>query len=257
MSESANREQELGLRETDPVARMTRWEKCGFWIPPVCWGLCAVVPFFVSASFLMAFAVSLLIHFQGIIHHPDWLKNIGPSMAFLAGMLVISGALLVYPVSAFRKMARRKKESGSIYPSGEELIARRNRWEHPPAWLRIVVVLFFCLVAFAATHAVWADPGRYLLLNLDFPALFWLIAIMVAIDVFWPRVGRQWTGFVASGAFGLLAIIGTVAVIRHGNHKASDWGFPLLMASFAVFLAVASVHEGRKKVRITPASQAP
>lgn len=257
MSQDANSEQEQNLREIDSVARMTRWEKFEFWLPPTCWGFCAGVPFLVSSSFLIAFSLSLLIHLQGYIHHPEWLKNLGPSLVFLTAMLAFSGALLIYPASVFRKMARRKKESGSLYPSGEELVARRHRWEHPSAWLKIAVVLFFCLIAFAASHAVWTDPGRYLLLNLGFPALFWLIAIIVVFDVFWPRPGRRWTGFVASGAFALLAIIGVAAVIRHGNHTASEWGFPLSMALFSIFCVVASVHEGKKKVRKAPASPAP
>jgi len=252
MSESANREQELGLRETDPVARMTRWEKCGFWIPPVCWGLCAVMPFLLSALSLIAFSVSLVIRLQGVIRDPELLKNLGPTIV----LLVIPGAVLMYPVSVFRKMARRKKETGSIYPSGEELIARRNRWEHPPAWLRIAVVLFFCLIAFAATHSLWVSPDRRVSVYWGFPALFWLVAVIVIVDVVWPRPGRQWTGFLISGVFGLMAIMAVVLIVHRGKYTSSDWGFPLLMASFAVLFAVASVHEGKKKVRITPASQA-
>jgi len=110
---------------------MTRWEKCDFWFLPTLWALCWGVPFLISASFLVALGVSFLIHLQGYIHHPEWFKNLEPSLVFLTAMLVISGAILIYPVSIFRKMTHSKKESGSLYPSGEELTARRFRREHP------------------------------------------------------------------------------------------------------------------------------
>jgi len=88
-----------------------------------------------------------------------------------------------------------------------------------------------------------------------FPALFWLVAVIVAFDLFWPQPGRQWTGFMVSGAFGILAIIGVVAIVRHGNHIASECVFPLLMVSLSIGLAVASVREGKRKVRGATTSQ--
>ncbi len=256
MPEDTNAEREHSRLETDHVdndtncsARMTRWEKCEFLIFPVSWSALAGVPFLVSALFLIAFAVSMLVHFQEIIHHPDRLKNLEPSLVFLAALLVVSGALLIYPVSAFRKMFRRKKESGSIFPCDEELAARRYREYHPPMWLRILCILFFSLIAVGATGSLITSSDRLVLAAWSWPALFWLVAIMVAVDAVWPRPGRQWTGFVASGAFSLLAVLTTVLITRHGKYSTSDLFFPLLMAFSSLFFAVVSVHEGKKKMR--------
>jgi hypothetical protein len=249
IDEVPNGDQNQRLHETVVIATMTRWEKFEFWLFPVGWAFSAGLLFLISALLLLGYSVAALLHLQAIGHHPGALKNLGLTLAILVPVLAISGALLIYPVKVFRKMARRKKESGSPYPGGGELIARRNRWEHPPVWLRIVVILFFSLIAFGITYSLWVSPDRRVLAYWSWPALFWLVAIMVAVDAIWPRPGRLWTGSVASIAFGLLAVLAVVVIVRHGNYKASDSFFPLLFAFCSVFLAVATAHEGKKKMR--------
>jgi hypothetical protein len=248
MSEDSN-EQEQSLREIDGVAKMTRWEKCGFWYFPVFWALSAGTLFLVLALIFVGYLLILLLHFRTIIHHPGGLKDWGSALALVAGLLLISGAVLIYPVSVFRKMPRRKKQTGSPYPSGEELIARRYRDEHPPVWRRILVILFFSWIALGATHSIWASRDRRVLAAWSVPGTFWLLAIMAAVDSAWPKPGRKWTGFVVSGALGLTAILATVAIVRHGQYIASNWLFPLLMAFGCVGFAVVTVREGKKKTR--------
>ena len=254
MSEGANNEQEQNLREIDGVAKMTRWEKFEFWFSPVFWATSMGALFLVSAFCVVGTVVIVLFHFQIAIHHPDRLKYIGTYLAYLAAALAISGAVLLYPIKVFRKMARRKKESGSLCPSGEELAARRYRQEHPSVWLRIPVVLFFCLIAFAATHSLWISPDRQVFFAWGIPALVWLVAFMAVVDAISPRPGRQWTGFVVSGAFGLIAVLAGALIFHRGKYSPSDSFFPLLMAFLSLLSSIISVHEGKKKVRNVPAS---
>ncbi|HEV2324966.1 MAG TPA: hypothetical protein VGS10_13530 [Terracidiphilus sp.] len=119
---------------------------------------------------------------------------------------------------------------------------------YPPAWVRILIVSFFCLIAFGATHTIWTTSYRRVPANWIIPSLFWLIAIVVAIDVFIPRSGRQWTGFLASGAFGTIAILTVAGIVHHGGYI-SEWVFPILMAALSVGLAVLSVRERKRGVR--------
>lgn len=255
VSEYPDSEHDQRLREIDACARMTRWEKFEFWFSPVFWTSSMGVLFLVCALCAAGTVVIVLFHLQIAIHHPDRLKYVWTYLAYLAAPLAISGAVLIYPVSVFRKMARRKKETGSPYPSGEELIAHRYRSEHPAVWSRVAIVLFFSLIAFAVTRSLWASPDRWALTYWIWPDLLWLVAIMVSVEAISPRPGRQWTGFVASSALGLEAILAVIAILRHNKHTATSWGFAFLMALFFVVFAVATIQEGKKKARNAPASQ--
>jgi hypothetical protein len=249
MAEAENGGPERALDTVERVEPMTGWGKAGFLYLPTIWALIAGAHLIVFASFLLALVVVLFLH--------PHLKGFAPSIVFLAGGCVIFGAILIYPIHFFRKMRVRKRETGSIFPSGEELAAIRYRRQHAPAWVRTCVLLFFCLIAFGATHALWSSPHRQILVNWSIPALFWLIAIMVAIDAFMPLPGRQWTGFAASGAFGTMAILTVAAIIHHGDCKISDSVFPVLMAALSIACAIISVREGRCKVRGTKRAVVP
>jgi predicted membrane channel-forming protein YqfA (hemolysin III family) len=115
-------------------------------------------------------------------------------------------------------------------------------------------VLFFCLIAFAATHSLWISPDRQVFFAWGIPALVWLVAFMAVVDAISPRPGRQWTGFVVSGAFGLIAVLAGALIFHHGKYSPSDSFFPLLMAFLSLLSSIISVHEGKKKVRNVPAS---
>jgi hypothetical protein len=258
MSEVANSEQEQSSHEIDSVARMTRWEKCEFLFLPVSLAALAGFELLVLAFCLIKLSLTVLFNFQTVIHHLDRLKQLGPSLAIVIGsLLAISGVLLIHPALVLRKMVRRKKQSGRYCPNGEELLARKYRSDHLPLWLRVVVPLFFSLIAIAVTHSLWVSPEGRVRADWIWPALLWLVAIIVAVEAISSRPGRQWTGFVASSALGLEAILAVVAIFHQSRHTASGWGFPLLMALFSVIFAVATVQEGKKKVRNARASHAP
>lgn len=253
MPKDPNSDHEQSPREIDSVATMTRWEKCEFLFVPVSLATLGGFELLVLAFCLIKLSLTVLFNFQTVIHHLDRLKQLGPSVAIIIGsLLTISGVLLISPALAFRKMIRRKKQSGSFYPNGEELLARRYRAEHPPSWLRAAVVLFVSLIAFGATHSLWVSTYRRVPIVWSWPGLLWLVAIMAAVDAIRPRPGRLWTGTVVSGAFTLETILAVVLIVHHGKYTASDWGFPLLMAFCSVLSAVVTVREGKKKMHIAP-----
>jgi len=127
--------------------------------------------------------------------------------------------------------------------SQSNAVAIRYRGEHPLVWKRIVVVSFFSLLAFGITHALRVNPRRHLLGLWSIPALFWLIAMMAAIDAFVPRPNRRWTGFVVSGAFGTLAILGIAGIIHGRSYKLSGFlAYTLLMAVLSIVSAKMSLR---------------
>lgn len=220
---------------------MTGWGKVDFLFLPVSWTLIAGPLLIVSAFSLLAFIVAL-------VRHAQTFKEIAPSLLIVGVACIIFGAILAYPIHFFRKMRHRKRLTGSIFPAGEEFAAFRYHREHPSTWKRILLVSFFCLIAFSATHALWSGPYRRVSTNWIIPALLWLIAILVAVDAFIPRSGRRWTGFTASGAFGAIAIL-AVSIIVHRGAYVSDWVFPILMATVCAGLLVSTAREGKGKAR--------
>jgi hypothetical protein len=238
--ESASPEQELN--DIERVPSMTFWEKVGFLWFPSFWALIAAPLLLQFASYFFTFAFALLRHPQLFKQGAFW-----SWLAFLVANCAAFGAILVYPVRFFRKMRIRKKETGILFPGGEELVAFRYRRKHPPAWMRIWIALIFSLPAFGITYRMMVTSHRLALAEWSVAGLFWLIAIAATVDMARPRSERRWTGFVVSGAFGVLAVMAAVAIIRNGGHKAFDFFFPLLFASLSSFLAVMTVCGGRKK----------
>lgn len=115
-----------------PAQQMMGWGKVGFLLLPTMWALIAGADLILCAFFILIFSVVVVLH-------PHAYKEIAPSMAFLGGACLVFGAILIYPIRFFRELRLRKRETGSIFPSGEELGAIRYRRQHPPAWVRITL----------------------------------------------------------------------------------------------------------------------
>lgn len=149
---------------------------------------------------------------------------------------------------AEQELDAKHAQSMAGLPNEEEQVATGNRGEHPPSWRRILIVSFFSLLASGVTHALWVSHLRHLLTPWSIPALFWLIAVIAAIDAFMPRPDRQWTGFVVSGAFGALAVIGIAGIIYSGNYRFSRFfGYTLLMAGLSIGCTTMSVRKGKRQ----------
>ena len=244
MAEAGTDAPEPALNDIERIPSMTFWEKVDFFYFPISWVLVAAPVFLIAAFLLAGFSVVFLLH-----PHLFKQEQGATSLLWLAAVCAVFGAILVYPVRFFRKMRTRKRGSGSSLPSGEELVAFRYRRWHPPVWLRICVALSFSLPAFGITYKMIATPGHRVPAAWGVTVLLWLIAIAVTVDAVWPRRDRQWTGFVASGAFGALAVAGAVAIIRDGGHKPLDFFLPLLFTLLSSLLAVGAVRDGRKSAR--------
>ena len=257
MAEAENDGPKSALNDSEPVASMTFWEKVGFFFFPTGWALIAAPLLLIAAFLLVGFTVAFVLHPHLFKQDAYWLREGASWLLLLAAVCAVFGAILVYPVRFFRKMRTRKRKTGSVFPSGDDLIAFRHRWEHPPLWMRILVVAFFCLIAFRITYEVIMAPGHRALVAWSVPGLFWLIAIAAIADALWPREERLWTSIVGSGAFGALTIMAVVAVIRHGYHGALDWIIPLLLACFSVPLGVIAIRDTRRRMRGAAANQAP
>jgi hypothetical protein len=242
MAEGESARSQQALDDIEHISPMTLWEKVGFSFLPIL--LTSFMP--IAALFFFAFTFAFLLH-------PHSLFNQGASLlGFIAFSWVVFGAILVYPVWFFRKMLTRKRETGILFLGGEELVAFRYSRKHPPAWMRIWIALLFSLPAFGVTYRMMVTPHHQILAAWSVAGLFWLIAIAATIDMSRPRSERRWTGFVVSGAFGALAVMAAVAIIRDGGHKALDFFFPLLFASLSGFFAVVTVCDGRKKSADAP-----
>lgn len=242
MADGEGAKPEQAPDDIERVSSMTSWEKVGFFFLPIF--LAPFIP--IAALFLFAFTFAFLLH-------PQYSFNQGESLlVFIAFSCAVFTAILVYPVWFFRKMHTRKRETGSLFLRGEELVAFRHRRKHPPAWKRIWIALLFSLPAFAITYRMMVPPHHLVLAAWSVAGLFWLIAIAVTVDMAWPRSERRWTGLVVSGAFGVLAVMAAVAIIRDGGHKALDFFFPLLFASLSTIAAVMTVCDGRKKSSDAP-----
>jgi hypothetical protein len=152
-------------------------------------------------------------------------------------------------------MVHRKRVTGSSFPSGAELAAFRLRWKNPSWWKRAYPPGFFSLLATGWTYAVITTPHRLPLFIWSFPALMWVIAIMVAIDCFFPRRGRLWTGVCIGAAFGSLAavyLIGAPHALMVGashalKREVEYWIFPLLTGSIAVCVAISVIRDWRRR----------
>lgn len=235
---------EPALNVIESVPSMTFWEKLDFFALPTCWALIVAPILLIAAALLAGSILAFLFHPHPRAHLFEQSASL---LLLLAAMCAIFGAILTPSIRFVRKMRMRRRETGSIFPSGAELVAFRYRRWHPPLWLRIFNVSFSCLVAFGVTRSVMMNPPGRAFVAWGVPALFWLIAIVGTVDSVWPRRSRLWTGFVLSGSLGVLAILTVIAVIRYGDHKSYDWFFPLVFALPSGFFAVATVRDGKKR----------
>ena len=241
---------ELGnaLHETERVPPMTRGEKSAFWAMPASLTLLVVPLLAVTAYGLIKVSLAFWPNSHWYFRHPDRLKMVLAAVLEInAYTFVLVGALLVYPAFFFRKMLRRKRETGSVLPQGEELAARRRKSKSRPLWKKLAAVGFFVLIAVGVTHSLMTSPHRHVLINWSFPALFWLIAVLVAVDAFFPSPDRVWTGIAAIAAFGLLAVLAVAGNVRARTFGIGYWIFPLLMASFSAGLGIDLIRDAKRK----------
>jgi hypothetical protein len=241
---------ELGnaLEETVRVPPMTRGEKFAFWAMPFCLALMAVPLLAADAYGLIIVAVAFWPNSHWYLQHPDRLKMVLEDVLGInAYAFVLVGALLVYPAFFFRKMLRRKKETGSVLPQGEELAARRRKWKNPSWRMKAWPPGFFALIASGWTYKCITAPHRLPLAVWSFPALAWVIVILVAIDCFFPRTGRLWTGICDSVAFGSLAAIYLIGAPHALRRQAAFWIFPILTGGFAIVLAFWVIRDWKRR----------
>jgi hypothetical protein len=217
------------------------------------WVTIVGTPFFVSAYFSIRIPILLFLH-----PHYKYIKQVEPTLIYLFVSTLVFGAILVYPVSVIRRMVRRKRVTGSSFPSGEELAAFRFRWKNPSWWRRAIAPGFFAVIATGWTYAVIASPHRHPLPPLiwSFPALMWAIAITAAIDSFFPRRGRLWTGVCSGAAFGSLAAVYLVGAPHALKREVEYWIFPLLTGSIAVYVAISVIRDWRRRSGTASAASA-
>jgi hypothetical protein len=254
MTEAESDGPEPTSSDVERIPSMTFWEKVGFSFLPI-----FMVPFMpIAALFFFSFTFAFLRDpYLFKRESQEFLKQGTPLLVFTVVSCAIFGAILVYPVQFFRKMRIRKRTTRSLFPSGGELVALRYRRKHPPAWMKIYVVSFLCLIAFGVTYKTIVPPAHHPYAAWGVVGLFWLIAIAAAVDATWPRQERLWTGFVFSGAFGILAIVLAIGIIRSGHQKAWYWLYPLLFALISGFLGAATIRDKRKRMCGAPVNQAP
>jgi hypothetical protein len=251
MPEDSNSGPVPALGPSTRVPPMTLWEKLAFWAVPSWLAVCGTELLAVAIFCLGKIGIVLLFNFHKYLHHPDRLQVLGHMLtvaAIIAAVTVaLSGVFLVYPAFVWRKMFRRRKETGSLLPQGEELAMRRWKKKNPSLLVRLSMIGFFTLIALGVTHSLMISPHRHVLINWGYPVLLWLIAAIVAIESLFPAPDRAWTGFTGAAAFGLLAILGVTGTVHARAWGIMNWLFPLLMASFCAGLTVQSIRALRRR----------
>ena len=247
MADLQDGDAESALGEVERVPPMTLEEKFALLTTPVCLAAGGLAVIAVNAFVLAKVLAAFLPNFRWYAHHLDHLKMVVVAvLAVVAPAVVISGGLLVYPALVFRKMLRRKKETGSLLPQGEELAARRRKWKHPSWRLKVWPPSFFALIAGGWTYELSTAPHRLPLAAWSFPALAWVIVILVAIDCFFPRPDRLWTGICDSVAFGSLAAVYLIGAPHGLRRNAEYWIFPVLTGSIAILCAFWVIRDWRR-----------
>ena len=113
-----------GIKE--PIATVTQEEKA------VVWFVLALSVFMSVSTAVMALVLAAR---PGHLKQPEVWSS-GRYLLILVGLLSLT--FICLPILAFFKMRQRKKRTGSIYRSGEELEAWRARLKKPdPLWRRI------------------------------------------------------------------------------------------------------------------------
>jgi hypothetical protein len=247
MPEDSNSGLEQSRSASHGVPGMTFLEKFAFLAIPVCLALCGLGNLAATAFGLVKVTAALLHHFHQDLRHPHQFKVVLEALlVILAYAIAISGALLVYPAMVLRSMLRRRRETGSLLPQGEELLERRWKRKNPSWWMRLLVPGFFALIATGWTYGTITERHRLALVVWSFPALMWVVAIIAAIDCYYPRRDRLWTGVCVSGAFGSLAAAYLVAAPHALRWQIEYWIFPVLTASIAIFAAVSVIRSWRR-----------
>jgi hypothetical protein len=241
MADPGNGGTDNALSEAERLPPMAFGEKFLFLAFPA-WVAIVGMPFFLSAYFSIRIPILLLLH-----PHYKYIKQAEPMLVYLFVSTLVFGAILIYPVSVIRRMIRRKRATGSSFPSGEELAAFRLRWNNPSRWKRAYPPGIFALFACGWTYTVIRAPHRLPLFMWSFPALAWIIVTMVAIDCFFPRRERQWTGICTSVAFGSLAVVYLIGAPHVLRRQAEYWIFPLLTGSTAVCLAISVIRDWKRR----------
>lgn len=242
MADPGNGGTDSALNEAERLPPMAFGGKFLFLAFPA-WVAIVGTPFFVSAYFSIRIPILLLLH-----PHYKYIKQVEPTLVYLFVLTLVFGAILVYPLSVIRRMVRRKRVTGSSFPSGAELAAFRLRWKNPSRWKRAYPPGFFSLLATGWTYALITSPHRHRLplFIWSFPALMSVIAIIAAIDCFFPRRERLWTGVCMGAAFGSLAAVYLVGAPHALRREAEYWIFPLLAGSIAVYVAISVIREWKR-----------
>jgi hypothetical protein len=262
MAEPGDGGTENALDEVERVSPMTSGERFLFWCMPSSLALCGASLLAVGAFVWVRISIALLVSFQKYLNHPERLKALAQDLMAAAIMEAFAVALaaifLFYPALVLRKMLRRKRETGSVLPQGEELAARRRKWKNPSWWTKTWVPGFFALIASGWTYKCITAPHRLPLAVWSFPALAWVIVVMVAIDCFFPRPDRIWTGICDSVAFGALAAVYLIGAPHAMMRKTTFWIFPFLTGGIAIVLAFWVIRDwSRRRGRAPAASTLP
>jgi hypothetical protein len=244
MDDFANGMKENAPNEAKRVPPMTLEEKFAFLAMPVCLAVCSAGLLVVTALGLAKVALALLHHFHWYLHHLDRVKMaLGAVLVVLAYTAPVFGASAVYPALFFLKMVRRKRETGSLLPQGDELVERRWKRKNPSWWMRLLVPGFFALIATGWTYGTITERHRLPLVVWSFPALMWFVAVIAAIDCLFPERDRLWTGVCVSVAFGSLAAAYLIAAPHALKWQIEYWIFPVLTGSLAIFAAVSVIRD--------------
>lgn len=240
MADPGNGRAENALIEVARVPPISFWEKAAFLGLPAAVALWAA-PWLGLVVLLIGQSIFLLLHL-------DLIRQYVSSLASLLATILVISAFLAYPVSVFRKMARRKRVTGSSFPSGEQLVAFRIRMKKPSMWRRALVPGFFALVATAWTREmVQTAPHHHFVLAWSFPALMWLIAFLFAVEILLPRPERLWVAIGISGAFATLAAVYVVAAPHALRWRIGFWVFPLLTGGIAIAVAILMIRDWRQR----------
>lgn len=145
----------------------------------------------------------------------------------LAICVPISLILLRYVYVFFYKMIHRMQDTGNLLLSGDELQAFRLRWNNPPIKKKVAIAALFFFIAFCVTYGS-LKSSDYQASFWIIPVLMWLIAIIVAIDIFLIKESK-WPLAIVGISYCLTAISSTYFKMSNLHHQDSDWFFPALM----------------------------
>jgi hypothetical protein len=179
MNEAGGQEAKQALKLNQQDATMSSEEKTETWV------VLSIPVFMAVFSVVMALIVAAK---PGHLNSPE----VQSSVRYLLIMLVISSLLFIcLPILVLLKMMRRKMRTGSIYPSGEELKAKRARRQKPVALRqRITNAAFVGLGASFFTYSALTNPHQRVLCAVV-AALLWLVFLPSAASVFRSNASKS------------------------------------------------------------------